>query len=100
MFVLTHVKWTHEFILSGSTKEHISYDQLTLPQLMAGFCRTMREETNQNLRDHMLNYLIDLMDDTNNFSWSVAKASHTIPLCCMEQVGLQVMTKLIVLIEL
>ena len=81
VFVRTCVKWPQEFVLSGSTKEHISYDQLTLPQWMAGFCHTMREETNQNLCDHMLNYLIDLMDYTNDFSWSAAKASHAIFLC-------------------
>ena len=45
----------------------------------------MREETNQNLKDHMLNYLIDLIDDANDFSWSVAKASHAVLLCRMEQ---------------
>ena len=45
----------------------------------------MREETNQNLKDHMLNYLIDLMDDANDFSWSAANASHAVLLCCMEQ---------------
>ena len=85
MFVRTQVKWPHEFVLSGSSKERISYDQLTMPQRMAGFCCTMREETNQNLRDHMLNYLIDLMDDANDFSWSAAKASHAVLLCRMEQ---------------
>ena len=85
VFVRTRVKWPHEFILSGSSKERISYDQLSMPQWMAGFCRTMREETNLNLRDHMLNYLIDLMDDATDFSWSAAKASHAVLLCCMEQ---------------
>ena len=55
-----------------------------MPQWMAGFCCTMRQETNQNLRDHMLNYLIDLMDDAHDCSWGAAKASHTV-LCCMEQ---------------
>ena len=45
----------------------------------------MREETNQNLRDHMLNYQIDLMDDANDFSWGAAKASHAVLLCRMKQ---------------
>ena len=85
VFVRTRVKWPHEFVLSGSSKERTSYDQLTMPQWMAGFCRTMREETNQNLKDHMLNYLIDLMDDANDFSWGAAKASHAVLLCRMEQ---------------
>ena len=44
----------------------------------------MTEVTNQNLKAHMLNYLIDLMDDANDFSWGAAKASHAV-LCRMKQ---------------
>ena len=55
----------------------------------------MREETNQNFRDHMLNYFIDLMDYVNDFSCSAAKASHAVP---MNRGRSQVITRLIVLI--
>ena len=58
-------------MLAGSIKERISYDQVTMTQWMAVFCRPMREETDQNLRNHMLNYLIDLLDDVQDFSCSV-----------------------------
>ena len=85
VLVQNRVKWPHEFVLAGSTKERISYDQLSMVQWMAGFCRTMREENDQNLRSHMLNYLIDLLDDAQDFSWTAAKASHAVLLCCMEQ---------------
>ena len=54
-----------------------------MPQWMAGFCRTMREETNQNLKDHMLNYLIDLMNDAKDFSWVWPRPAML--LCRMEQ---------------
>ena len=40
---------------------------------------------NPNLRQHMLDYLIALMDDANDFSWPAAKASHAVLLCRMEQ---------------
>ena len=33
----------------------------------------------------MLDYLISLFDDANDFSWDAAKASHTVLLCRMEQ---------------
>ena len=33
----------------------------------------------------MLEYLISLLDDANDFSWDVAKASHAVLLCRMEQ---------------
>ena len=36
-------------------------------------------------KDHTLNYLIALLDDSNNFSWQAAKASHAVLLCDMEQ---------------
>ena len=44
----------------------------------------MREESDPNLSKYMLDYLIALMDDANNFSWTSAKTSHTV-LCRMEQ---------------
>ena len=62
-------------MLSGSNKERVTYDQLTMGQWMAGFCRAMREETDTNSQNLMLDYLIALLDDSNNFSWASAKAS-------------------------
>ena len=72
-------------MLAGSTKERISYDQLTMIKWMAGFCRSMREENDKNLRSHMFNYLIDLLDDAQDLSWTVAKASRAVLLCHLEQ---------------
>ena len=45
----------------------------------------MRDETNPEIRQHMLEYMISLMDDANDFSWISAKASHAVLLCRMEQ---------------
>ena len=33
----------------------------------------------------MLDFVINLLDDANDFSWSSAKASHTVMLCRIEQ---------------
>ena len=52
---------------------------------MAGFCRIMKEESCQITKNHMLDYLIALLDDSNDFSWQAAKASHAVLLCHMEQ---------------
>ena len=79
------VKWPHEYILSGSNKERISYDQLSVVQWVAGFCRIMKEEKNSESKDFMLDYLVSLSDDAQDFSWEAAKASHTVLLCRMEQ---------------
>ena len=45
----------------------------------------MREEQNVQMRDHMLDYLISLLDDSQDLSWAPAKASHAVLLCQMEQ---------------
>ena len=52
---------------------------------MAGFGRTIREESDPDLKAHMLDYMIALMDDAYDFSWSSAKACHTVLLFRMEQ---------------
>ena len=52
---------------------------------MAGFCGILREESNIQIRENMLDYLINLFDDANDFSWSLAKDSHSVLLCRMEQ---------------
>ena len=85
VFVKQKVRWPHEYVLAGSNKECVTYDKLTMGQWMAGFCRAMREEIDQNFKTAMLDYLISLLDDCNDFSWSSAKASHAVLLCHMEQ---------------
>ena len=44
----------------------------------------MREENLQN-RDFMLHFVINIMEEAMDFSWSTAKASHAVLLCNMEQ---------------
>ena len=45
----------------------------------------MKEENCQVTKDHMLDYLIALLDDANDFLWQAAKASHAVLLCRMQQ---------------
>ena len=89
VFVKNRVRWPHEHVLSGSTKERVTYDQLTVIQWVSGFCRTMQEEKNSKMREYMLDYLVSLMDDATDFSWGAAKASHAVLLCRMEQGEIQ-----------
>ena len=37
------------------------------------------------IKEHMLDYVINLLDDATDFSWASAKASHAVLLCHMEQ---------------
>ena len=41
---------------------------------------------NSKMREHMLNYLVSLLDDAQDFSLGTAKASHAALLCRMEPV--------------
>ena len=78
------VKWAHEYVLSGSNKERVSYDQLSVVQWVDGFCGIMKEEKNSDSKEFMSDYLDSLLDDAQDFSWEAAKASHAV-LCRMEQ---------------
>ena len=85
ILVKQRVKWPHEYVLSGLNKERVTYDQLNVTQWVAGFGRTMRDESDPIMTQNMLEYLIALMNDANDFSWTSAKASHAVLLCRMEQ---------------
>ena len=56
---------------------------------MAGFCRTIREESDLKIREFILDYVINLLDDATDFSWAFAKACHAVLLCRMEQGEIQ-----------
>ena len=56
-----------------------------MPQWVAVFCRIMKEETDLENKDSILDYLILLFEDVQDFSWDAARASHAVLLCRMEQ---------------
>ena len=53
----------------------MQYDQLTVVQWGAGYCRILREEQNPQVKEHMIDYLIALMEDAHDLSWDAARAS-------------------------
>ena len=79
------VAWPHDNVLGGNTRQRVTYDQLSLTQFIQGFARNMIDEKNNDIRDHMLWYLHDLMEDATDFAWSSAKAAHAVLLCEMER---------------
>ena len=44
VYVNQRVKWPHEFVLAGSSKDRLNYNQLNITQWMARFCLIMREK--------------------------------------------------------
>ena len=83
MQVKHKVHWPHEAILGGTAR------QLTLTQLVQGFCRNILEEKSGKCKDLMVAYLGDLMEDATDFSWQGAKVAHAVLLCEMERGSLQ-----------
>ena len=64
VYVNQRVKWPHEFVLAGTSKDRLNYNQLNITQWMTGFCRIMRDEESSQTRGHMLDYLIALLDES------------------------------------
>ena len=85
VIVQKKVSWPHEHILGGQNRQRLTYDQITMPQFVQGFVKNILDEKSQENRDHMLQYLGDIMEDASDFSWQSAKASHAVLLCEMER---------------
>ena len=83
--VKARVAWPHKPILGGSSRQRVTYDQLTLTQWVQGFCRNIMEGTSRECKDAMISYMSDLMEDATDFTWQGAKASHAVMLCEMER---------------
>ena len=85
VLVKRRVAWPQDAILGGVTKQRISYDQLSLTQFVQGFTKNILEESDEKIRQKMLSYMADLMEDASDFCWANAKASHAVLLCEMER---------------
>ena len=70
MYIKTRVRWPYEFILAGTNKERVTYNQLSTVQWVTGFCQTMRDQNDIQIRELMYHYLINLLEDANDFAWS------------------------------
>ena len=52
---------------------------------MSGFCSIIREEPDVKVKNAMLDYVTDLMEDAQDFGWPSAKGAHALILCRMEE---------------
>ena len=87
VIVKHRVAWPHEAILGGATRSRMSYDQLTMSQWVQGFCKNILDESNNSVREKMIQYMGELMEDATDFSWQGAKAAHAVLLCEFERGG-------------
>ena len=80
-------KWlghmTH--FLGGPSKQRVTYDQLSMTQFVQAFICNVLDAPSHEVREKMLWYLNELMEDSTDFSWASAKECHAILLCEMER---------------
>ena len=63
-----------KFVLGGNNKSRMSYENLSCCQWVSDFAMIAREENNVQIKNAMLDYLSEIMEDANDFSWQSAKA--------------------------
>ena len=52
---------------------------------MSGFATIIRDEKDLNIKNKMLEYLSEIMEDSHDFGWAAAKGSHAVLLCKIEE---------------
>ena len=72
-------------MLSGNAKSRVTYDNLSLSQWVSGFATIIKDEQDLETKNKMLEYLAEIMEDSHDFGFSAAKASHAVLLCRMEE---------------
>ena len=77
-------KWPQDLAFVGSLRKRPSYDQLTTCQWMLGFLRIHQEEQDATIRENMVEYLTELLQDACDYSWESAKGAHSVLLHCMQ----------------
>ena len=74
------VPWPQNYILTSTSKSRATYDSLTMSQWVSGFSTIIREESDLDTKKFMLEYLTDIMEDSQDFA---------VLLCKMEQDKIQ-----------
>ena len=72
------VKWPQDLAFVGSLRKRPSYDQLTTCQWMLGFLRIRQEEQDPLVKENMVEYLTELLQDACDYSWDAAKGAHSV----------------------
>ena len=85
VFVKKEVPWPQNYILGGSTKSRVNYDSLSISQWVSGFATIVKDEKNVQVKQNMLEYLSEIMEDSHDFGWAAAKGAHAVLLCKMEE---------------
>ena len=82
--VLVNVNWPHELCFIQD-KSYPTYDELSQMQFTQGFIGCILEETDVNIRQKMLEYFPQLIQDAQETNWFNAKSAHKVLLIEMER---------------
>ena len=85
VFVKHEVPGPQNVILGGSNKSRVSYDSLSISQWVSGFATIICDEKDLQIKQNMLEYMAELMEDSHDFGWNAAKGGHAVLLCKMEE---------------
>ena len=85
VIVKQQVPWPQNYVLAGTAKNRTTYDSLSIFQWISGMCAIIREEKQVKIRNSMLEYVSDIMEDAQDFGWASAKGAHALILCKMEE---------------
>ena len=85
VYVKREIPWPQNFILGGSTRARVSYDSLSIGQWVSGFATIIKDEKDKKIKQNMLEYLSEIMEDSHDFGWGAAKGAHAVLLCKMEE---------------
>ena len=85
VMVKNQVPWPQSHVLAGTSKARITYDSLSTFQWMSGFRVIIREESDVKIKNAMLDYVTDLIQDAQDFGWPSIKGAHALILCHMEE---------------
>ena len=70
------LKWPQDHVYVGIHRRNPTYDQLEECQWFLGFLKQRQAETDHVIREHMIEYLVELMQDAVDFGWPSAKGAH------------------------
>ena len=72
------VKWPQDLAFIGSLRKRPTYEQLNTCQWLLGFLRIRQEETDSTIKENMIDYLTELMQDACDYTWDSAKGAHSV----------------------
>ena len=72
------IKWPQDLAFIGNLRKRPTYEQLNTCQWLLGFLRIRQEETDPNIKENMIDYLTELMQDACDYTWDSAKGAHSV----------------------